>query len=81
MAKTKHQRMAEVNSVVEDILDEYRKLYGEDSESINDVIKKIDDISQTKNVQMCRNLNTALIKFKKRILTKIDQFEGRVFNS
>ena len=50
-------------------------------EELDDVIHKIDEITEEKNVQLCRELEKALTRFKNNVLDKIDRFEGNIYNS
>ena len=50
-------------------------------EELDDVIHKIDEITEEKNVQLCRELEKVLTRFKNNVLDKIDRFEGNIYNS
>lgn len=68
-----------------EVLDEYQKVNNkfEDDNALDldDVIAKIDDIQQNDNVQMCKQLDNALMKFKNNVLSKIDKFNGNIYTS
>lgn len=68
---------------LDEIFEEFSEVHKDcfPPEDLDDVIQKIDEITEEKNVQLCRELEKALTRFKNNVLDKIDRFEGNIYNS
>jgi len=72
-----------VQNELEEIFEEFQQVHKDSfpPEELDDVIQKIEEITEEKNVQLCKELEKALTRFKNNVLDKIDRFEGNIYNS
>lgn len=76
--------LASRDAEVKDIIKEFNDINCHSdfcAEVLEDVIEHIEIIQSEKNVEMCKQLDKSLLKFKNSVVNKIDFFEGNIYTS
>ena len=69
------------NIELHEIMKEFKIVTGETATSLEEVMWKIDDYQEEKEVQLIKMLDKSMVKFQNMVLDKIDNFEGNMYTS